>query len=140
MALTEAQKDLVQTSFKLVEPIADTAADIFYTQLFLRLPEVKPLFKSDLTQQGKKLMGTLSVAVKSLDKLDALVPVLQNLAIKHIDYGVKQEHYPPVGEALLATLEIGLGEHFTEETKQAWAETYGLIQSVMCEAAYAENA
>ena len=138
MSITDTQKNLVQTSFKLVEPIAATAADIFYTQLFLRLPEVKPLFKSDLSEQGKKLMATLSLAVKSLDDLDALVPVLQNLAVKHVDYGVQPEHYPPVGEALIATLEIGLGDELSEEAKQAWMDTYSLIQSVMCASAYSE--
>ncbi|WP_231876923.1 globin domain-containing protein, partial [Oleiphilus sp. HI0080] len=77
MAITEAQKKLVQASFAKVEPIADAAAEIFYNKLFTYDPSLKPLFKHDMKGQGKKLMTALKLAVKSLDDLDALVPVLE---------------------------------------------------------------
>ncbi len=106
--LSAYQKQLVQNSFKKVAPIADDAAAIFYAKLFEYDPKLKTLFKSDLRSQGKKLMMTLGIAVKGLDNLDELVPVLEQLARKHIDYGVSVDDYTPVGNALLYTL------------KQAW--------------------
>ena len=136
MAISERQKQLVQDSFTKVEPIADKAADIFYTKLFEYDPSLRPLFKSDLSEQGKKLMATLKIAVKSLDNLDVLVPVIENLAAKHIDYGVKVEDYTPVGNALLYTLKTGLGEDFTPELKQAWIEVYTVLANVMRSHAY----
>lgn len=82
------------------------------------------------------LMTTLSVAVKSLNDLEALVPVLQRLAIKHLDYGVKVDDYTPVGNALIYTLSKGLGKDFDDQTRQAWKSLYRVIAQVMREAAY----
>ena len=104
------QINLVQTSFAKVVPISETAAELFYGRLFEIAPEVRPLFKGDMKDRGKKLMATLNVAVQSLTDLPKLVPVLEKLAIGHVPYGVKAEHYDKVGAALLWTLEQGLGE------------------------------
>ena len=136
MSISAHQKRLVQESFSKVEPIADTAAEIFYAKLFEYDPELKPLFKGDIKKQGQMLMATLKVAVKGLDDLEKLVPVLQNLARKHIEYGVKVDDYTPVGNALLYTLNTGLGDAFTDELKEAWIETYKAIAEVMRSAAY----
>ncbi|MFG1348185.1 globin family protein [Xanthobacter autotrophicus] len=133
--MTPTQIDLVQDSFAKVAPIADTAAGLFYGRLFEIAPEVKPLFKGDMTTQGQKLMATLGVVVAGLKDLPRIVPAAQNLARKHVGYGVKTEHYAVVGSALLWTLEQGLGEAFTPEVKTAWADAYGLLSSVMIAAA-----
>ncbi len=134
--MNESQIDMIQASFKKVVPIADVAADIFYTRLFEIAPEVKPMFKGDLKDQGKKLMTTLGVVVNGLKSLDKIVPVAQQLAVKHIDYGVKAEHYEPVGAALIYTLEKGLGDEFTPELKDAWVAAYTTLSGVMIDAAY----
>ena len=133
--LTEAQKTLVTSSWAKVEPISETAAALFYGKLFELDPNLKPLFKGDIKEQGAKLMKTLTVAVKSLDKLDGLVPVLQQLGRKHKDYGVVPAHYDTVAVALLDTLEKGLGDGFTPETKDAWVAVYGVVSSTMISAA-----
>ena len=83
MALTAREVELIQSSFAKVEPIADTAAAIFYKTLFQYDPNLKPLFKGDMKQQGRKLMTTLKLAVAGLDDLSALVPVLEQLAERH---------------------------------------------------------
>jgi hemoglobin-like flavoprotein len=131
MSLTQRQIELIQQSFAQVEPIADEAAAIFYRTLFTYDPDLKPLFKTDLKDQGKKLMSVLKVAVKGLNDLDKLVPVLQTLALRHTQYGVHLDDYTPVGDALIATLSAGLGEDFTEETQEAWIQVYGIIAEVM---------
>ncbi len=138
MAITAHQKALIQDSFTKVEPIAEQAAEIFYAKLFEYDPSLKPLFKSDLKSQGKKLMSTLKVAIKGLDDLDALVPVLQDLAKRHIAYKVKADDYTPVGNALIYTLKTGLGDQFTPELKQAWIDLYKVVADVMRSAAYPE--
>lgn len=135
--MTPEQKTLVQESFAKVAPIAETAADIFYTKLFELDPELKPLFKGDIKEQGKKLMAVLGTAVAGLDDLENLVPVVQDLGKRHAGYGVKDEHYGTVAEALLYTLEQGLGEDFTPEVKDAWVEVYTILADVMTKAAAA---
>jgi hemoglobin-like flavoprotein len=133
--ITEAQKQLVQESFALVEPIAEQAAELFYNHLFEIAPEVKPLFKGDMAEQQRKLMATLKIAVAGLDDPERLIPVVQSLGERHKGYGVEDAHYDIVGEALLWTLEQGLGENFTTEVCDAWTAVYTLLASVMIEAA-----
>jgi hemoglobin-like flavoprotein len=121
----------VQESFKKVAPISETAAELFYNRLFEIAPEVRPLFKGDMKAQGKKLMTVLAVAVNGLSDLPSIVPTVEKLGVKHIDYGVKEEHFPIVAEALLWTLEKGLGGDWNDELKSAWTEAYRLLAGTM---------
>jgi len=130
---------LVQESFEKVKPIASTAAEIFYKKLFELDPALKELFPSSddaMAVQGNKLMSMLSSAVAGLNNLDMLVPILQNLGKRHVEYKVEPFHYDTVGAALLDTLAAGLGDDFTPEVKEAWATVYGTMASVMIEASY----
>lgn len=135
--MTPEQIELVQTTWAKVAPNADQVAVLFYGRLFEIAPEVKPLFKSDMTEQGKKLMTMLAVAVNGLPKLETIVPAVQDMGVRHTDYGVTSEHYDSVAAALLWTLEQGLGEDFTPAVKEAWTETYVTLATVMKEAAAA---
>ncbi len=138
--MTPEQIQLCKSSWAKVEPIADDAAALFYGNLFEADPTLKNLFKGDMVEQGKKLMEMITAAVRLLDRLDQLVPVVEKLAVRHVDYGVEASHYDTVGAALLKTLEMGLGEAFTEEVKAAWAAAYGILASTMTKAAYEEVA
>ena len=133
--LTPTQKTLVQTTFAMVAPIADDAAQLFYRRLFELDPSLERMFRGDMTEQRKKLMQMLGAAVKGLDHLDRLVPVLQDLGRRHTTYGVEDAHYNTVGAALLWTLEQGLGNAFTLEVRAAWIAVYGLVARTMQEAA-----
>jgi hemoglobin-like flavoprotein len=133
--MTQQQKHLVQTSFARVAPIADTAAALFYQRLFELDPSVRALFKSELTEQGRKLMQMIGVAVRGLDRLDELGLAVRDLGTRHAAYGVKDGHYETVGAALLWTLERGLGSEFTPEVEQAWTAAYGVLAATMKEAA-----
>ncbi len=133
--MTPEQITLVKSSWEKAIPIADQAAELFYGKLFELDPSVKPLFKGDMTEQGKKLMKMINTAVNGLDRLDDIVPAVQQLGIRHVAYGVKDEHYDTVGAALLWTLEAGLGDVFTADTKEAWATAYGILAETMKEAA-----
>jgi hemoglobin-like flavoprotein len=134
--LTAHQIDLVQATFAKVVPIAETAAQLFYGRLFEIAPQVKPLFRHDMSEQGRKLMTTIGIVVKSLKNLEAILPAVRTLAVKHVRYGVKPSHYDQVGEALIWTLEQGLGADFTAEVKEAWLATYTTLARVMIEEAY----
>ncbi|WP_267356806.1 MULTISPECIES: globin family protein [unclassified Methylobacterium] len=133
--MTSEQIRLVQDSFAKVRPIAGTAADLFYGCLFEIAPQVRDLFPADMSEQKTKLMAMLGLAVANLNHPDTVVPALQDLGRKHIAYGTQAAHYAPVGEALLWTLEQGLGPDFTPEVRAAWVETYTLVAGVMKQAA-----
>ena len=130
--MTPAQKNLVQDTWALVVPIADTATAMFYERLFEIDPGSRELFqKTDLAEQRLKLLQVLSVAVAGLDDLDRLIPIVENLGRRHAGYGVKDEHYDSVGAALLWTLKRGLGGAWNSETAAAWTEVYGVLSTVM---------
>lgn len=134
--MTPDQIQLVQASFAKVVPISDKAAELFYGRLFEIAPDIKPLFTSDIAQQGRKLMTTLGVVVNGLSDFDAILPAARTLAVRHVDYGVTPSHYAPVGAALIWTLEQGLGDAFDDATRTAWSEAYAVLSNVMIEAAY----
>ena len=128
------QIELVQASFEKVRPIADQAAETFYQRLFEIAPEYRSLFKNNIKKQGAMLMSTLGLAVGSLNNLEAILPAVQSLGRRHAGYGVTAEHYQPVAEAFLWTLDYYLGEAFTPELKDAWVEAYTILAGAMIEA------
>ncbi|WP_455217456.1 globin family protein [Kaarinaea lacus] len=133
--MTPEQAIFVKTSWEKVLPISDAAAELFYGKLFELDPTLKSLFKGDMKEQGAKLMKMINTAVNGLDKLEAIVPAVQQLGVRHVAYGVKDEDYDTVGAALLWTLETGLGDAFTDEVKDAWATVYGVLAGTMKTAA-----
>lgn len=130
------QIGLLKASWDKVFPIADKAAELFYGKLFELDPELKSLFKGDMSEQGRKLMTMIDTVVKSLDNLEAVVPAIQASGKRHVDYGVKDEHYATVGEALIWTLGAGLGDDFTDEVKEAWVAAYTVLSTTMIDAAH----
>jgi len=133
--VTPAQKSLVQASFVQIATIGDDAAVLFYQKLFELDPSLEAMFPADMVGQRRKLLQMLTAAVKGLDRLEQLVPVVQDLGRRHGGYGVRESHYDTVGAALLWTLAAGLGKAFTPEVKGAWVAVYGLLSMTMKDAA-----
>jgi len=138
--MTPDQTKLIQESFAKVAPLSEEAAAMFYRRLFEIAPEVRTLFRSDMTEQGRKLMATLAVVVNGLNDLESILPTASALAKRHVDYGVKADDYAPVGAALLWALERSLGAHWTAELAAAWSAAYGLLSSFMIGEAYGRAA
>jgi hemoglobin-like flavoprotein len=134
--MTPEEVVMVQESWKQVLPISDKAAELFYGRLFEIAPEVQPYFKGDMAEQGKKLMAMINTAVNSLNELESVVPAVQAMAVRHVDYGVKPEDYDSVGAALIWTLDAGLGDAFTDDVRDAWVKVYTTLADVMKTAAY----
>ena len=140
MSLTAEQKMLVQTSFVKVAVIADQAAELFYKRLWEIDLTTKPLFaKTEMKTQGAKVMQMIGTAVGALNSLDLLVPAVEALGKRHLAYGVTKEQYESVGQALIWTLEQGLGADFTPEVKDAWVEVYGILSAIATDAAYKDQ-
>lgn len=134
--MTPDQVALVQDSFKKVVPIADQAAVLFYDRLFEIAPQVRPMFPADMSEQRKKLMTTLGVVVAGLNNLPSVLPAASALAKKHVGYGVKPEHFATVGQALLWTLEKGLGAAWTPDVAAGWTSAYTTLADYMIAEAY----
>ena len=137
--MTPDQVKLVQDSFAKVAPISETAAVLFYDRLFEIAPAVKAMFPADMTEQRKKLMATLAIVVGGLGNIESVLPAASALAIRHVSYGAKAEHYPVVGAALLWTLQKGLGDAWTPDVADAWTAAYGTLSGYMISQAYGRS-
>jgi hemoglobin-like flavoprotein len=141
--LDDQQKSVLRDSWRLVVPIADTAADLFYRRLFELKPEYRAYFKSDLASQKRKLIAMLAFIVKSVDwpddawresvaAEDDLFLIVLALGRRHsLLYKIPDETYETVGEALLWTLDFGLGKAFTPDVRAVWTQLYGLLALTM---------
>jgi hemoglobin-like flavoprotein len=132
--------EILERSFGLIKPQAESFTAMFYATLFTRYPEVEPLFAhTAMSEQGKKLFNSLVLVVDSLQKPDALSAALRSLGTRHIRYGVLPDHYPMVGAALLETFELHLKEAWTLEVQQAWKDAYAAVTQLMLEGADYSN-
>lgn len=138
--MTPEQVTQVQASFAKVVPIAGDAAALFYGRLFETHPAVRSMFPADMAAQHEKLVAALALVVGGLGDIDAIAPAVRELAVRHVAYGVRPEHYDAVGAALLWTLEQGLGSDFTPGVRAAWTEAYTALAGMMIAAAYADRA
>lgn len=141
--ITDEEKAAIKNSWRLVVPIAETAADLFYKKLFEIRPDYRRLFPEDMRAQKRKLIAMLSFVVKSLDwpdsawrdtvpEEDDLCLVMLALGRRHSDlYKVPDASYDAVAEALLWTLDYGLGKKFDGPTRAAWTHVYTLIALTM---------
>lgn len=135
--MTPEKIALVKSSWQQVLPIQKAAAELFYGRLFELDPTLRPLFKGDMAEQGRKLMTMINTVVMSLDRLGPMLGAIEDLGRRHVAYGVTEAHYDTVGSALLWTLETGLGEQFTAPVEAAWTEAYTTLATTMKQAAYA---
>ena len=127
---------LLQSSFAEVMAIRQEAAALFYERLLTLDPSLRPLFHdTDMRSQEMKLMAALALVVGKLRQLDEVLPGLEVLAARHVAYGVEEEHYATVGQALIQTLALAFGERFTPELRTAWLAAYSAISGVMIAAA-----
>ena len=133
--LTLRQVELVQQSFRLIEPIIDDAAILFYGRLFEIDPSLQQMFQRPRREQARLLAQTLTVVVKGIDRPAQLRGAVEALGRRHAGYGVRDEHYAVVAEALLWTLEAGLKDKFTSEVRDAWVTAYSWLAFTMQRAA-----
>ena len=113
----------------------DEVALYFYSYLFLRYPQTREMFPPAMTKQRDRLVGALLRIVSNVDKVDQLVPYLEDLGRDHRKFGTVTAHYPAVGEALLATLRHFSGSAWTDRLAADWAAAYGVVAGAMSGAA-----
>jgi len=128
--------DALETSFDLVTPRGDQLMDEFYARLFAQAPAVTPLFAgTDMRQQKAMLLSALVALRKSLRDLDAIAPTLRQLGARHVEYGAQPEHYPVVGEALIASMATIAGPAWQSDYEAAWGEAFNAVADAMLDGA-----
>ena len=129
--MNATQRELVQATFARLAVMPEVAGALFYERLFATNPGFRPLFKNDMRIQGVKLMTMLAMVVSYLPEPGQVLPTIRDLAVRHVDYGVKLADYDAVQGALLWTLEQVLGEDLTPAVRQAWTVCYDELAGEM---------
>ncbi|MCH8167941.1 MAG: hemin receptor [Proteobacteria bacterium] len=135
MTLTTAQIGLIRDSFHRLQPDVETASELLYQRLFEIAPELRSMFRSDMAGQGMQFMSTLGLILRHLDDPRALRPHLEHLAQGHAAFGVKPEHFRPMGQALIWAMRETLGERFPAAAATAWEAAYEILALEMVQMA-----
>jgi hemoglobin-like flavoprotein len=114
---------------KRIKP--EILGDVFYTKLFYDNPALRKMFPLEMEEQNKKLIDMLNIIIERLENLDEIKGEIIAVANRHVDYGVRPEHYDMVGSALLWTLQKALGKNWTDELKTAWVNCYTELAGTM---------
>jgi len=127
------QKTLVLQSWKKVEPATPEAVDLYFKTLFAVDPGLRMTFPEDLDREGKRLFSVISTAVRMLDQVDELTPVLRDFAEHYERRGVRDRDFSTIGIALINSLRHQLGPEFDAATQEAWIDAYSLISGIALE-------
>lgn len=125
--LTPSQTSKIRGTWALVVPDPELATSLFYGRLFQMRPDLRELFRGDMRVQGRKLAETLNYVVDHLDTSEVLDEPVRNLGMRHREYGVANEDYADVGEALIWTFKSLLGGEFDADAECAWGLAYNGI-------------
>jgi hemoglobin-like flavoprotein len=132
MMLTQEEILLVKKTWRIFRAIDPAVVGgTFYAKLFIAHPGLRRLFPKDMEPQYVKLMDMLNAVVSRLDRLHEISEEIAAMTERHVSYGVKPEHYAMVGDALLWTIEKGLGKDWTPSVKHAWTRAYNLLADRM---------
>ncbi len=139
MQLSDAEKTILRASLMRFDDEREAMAELFYANLFALSPNLRSMFGPDIAGQTQKTMLELSAIVALLDDTEACRNMIEDLALRHIEYGVLEEHYPKVGEALMRTIEQVFGTNFSQEYYATWRKAYSEMSRIMIAAAYPEE-
>lgn len=135
--MTNQQIKLIKNSWQVFQKVdPEIVADVFYSKLFADNNALRRMFPVKMQEQYMKLIDMINIIVERLDKLHEITGHIEDMAKRHVDYGVKIEHYHHVGTALLFTLEKGLATRWTDKIKEAWTICYTTLANLMIKAAY----
>ncbi|MFJ2743085.1 globin domain-containing protein [Streptomyces sp. NPDC087440] len=125
----------VRRTLAEIQPVADRATSYFYALLFVRHPELRPMFPPAMDTQRDRLFKALLTAADHMDTPEVLSDYLRRLGSGHRKYGTRAAHYPAVGEALIGALARYAEAVWDAETEAAWVRTYTAVSQIMIDAA-----
>jgi nitric oxide dioxygenase len=127
VSLTAAEIERVRDSFDQVWAISARTAELFFSRLFASDVFVRPLFRSDPEERKRKFITTLALIVAALDDNADLPSLAERLAMQQAELGVNSEHHALIADALLWSLEQGLGAQWTPCVAASWRKAYRLL-------------
>src|SRR5688572_33507128 len=108
--MTARQIEIIENSWDFILLNPEEASEIFYTRLFFLDPNLRQLFKEDISSQAKKLISLITFVVHKLNDMDEIMSDVRDLGLRHKKYNVRPENFDTVASSLLWTLENKLGD------------------------------
>lgn len=121
----------LRTSLATLTTDPDALASRFYAKLFDRFPQLRAMFPADMTVQRGKLMQTLDWVIGNLDRPSEIRPAVAALGQRHVGYGAKPEHYPPVRDALVDAMAEIAGKDWSRDLDADWRQAIDLLAEMM---------
>lgn len=137
--------DIVKSTAPVLQEYGERLTQHMYQRMFSHNPEVAPFFNSSNQaggEQQRALAGAICAYAANIDNLEVLGGAVELIAHKHASLQIKAEHYPIVGEHLLASIREVLGEAASDEVIHAWSEAYGFLAKILIgreQRIYADN-
>lgn len=131
--LSENTIAIVKSTAPLLRQHGLAITSRMYERLFVN-EEVKQMFDQAAQESGeqpRRLAAAILGYAENVDKLQNLTPVVQRMVARHVECGVKAEHYPYVAEALLPAIRDVMGEGATDEVLAAWGEAYWFLADIL---------
>ena len=131
--LDQETRDIVKSTVPVLKEHGTAITKSFYRLMFENHPELKNIFNQTNQRKGdqqKALANTVYAAALHIDNLEAILPVVKQIAEKHRSLNIKPEHYPIVGKYLLMGIKEVLGDAATDDIMNAWEKAYGAIADV----------
>jgi NAD(P)H-flavin reductase/hemoglobin-like flavoprotein len=129
----------LKSSFARIAMHGDEVPLHFYSDLFLKHPETRPMFPVSMQAQRAHLVDALVNVVSSVDNVDNLTVFLRDLGRGHRKFGTLAAHYEAVGDSLLATFAHFSGEAWDAGLEADWRAAYDLVAGVMTAAAHEDE-
>ncbi len=104
-----------------------------YERMFVNA-EVKAMFDMAAQESGeqpKRLAAAILAYAENVDKLQNLTAPVLRMAARHVEVGVKPEHYPIVADNLLPAIRDVLGDAATDEVLDAWGQAYWFLADIL---------
>lgn len=138
--MTPEEIRLVQESFRQLQPHYAQAGDLFYGRLFQLAPELRAMFPVEMVEQHEKFFQVLGTIVYNMHSVKSYYTVAQQLAFRHVGYGVKPHHFPLMGACMIWTVQQMLGEDCPVAVRDAWITAYATLSQFMIDTAGSEMA
>ncbi len=125
----------IERSYRKLAPRGEELVHRFYVKLFEDHSEIRSLFTNDMQPQEKKLLASLTFAVKNLRTPENLEQPLKDLGARHAGFGAQAEHYPIVRDTLVTVMSEMAGPAWNEQLQDDWKTTLDLVASTMLQGA-----
>lgn len=128
--LTQEEKGIILETVPVLQEKGTEITSKFYNRMFNQHPELRNMFNQTNQKKGFQstaLAQSVLAAAVNIEDLTPILPIVKEIAYKHCALDVRPEHYPIVGENLLAAIQEVTGLDADHTIIQTWGKAYGDI-------------